>query len=436
MGNRLGKGKTAAADLPARPDGYPRTLHELPPDARATVAAWLRRAAAALAPGDLAAASYRVEPVPGLVLRVVHLSGARRVAGVAADEAALILQLAPLNVAALSVPQVATEWLPHLIAVLADHPHHRQLRALELGAFVTDEQGRALSDALAGDPPTLRRLQLLGDGALAVAAGRPVATLGAQFGAYAHHVTAVTLPPTLRRIGPAAFQDCMALASLDLAATRVRVLPSSFARNCVMQLAVVRLPETLEVIGDDVLSHCGRLTALDLSHTAVRRVGGNFLRECFELSDVRFPPTLEALGAGALRQCYRLPRVDLAATRLAVLDDGFAESCSELADVRLPPALREIRHRCFNNCDDLAALDLSRTAVARIGRKFCYCCLDLAAVQFPPALRRIGDDTVEGRDGVAIPAGVHLDVPRPDEMMYPMPDDGGELRAVAHMLLS
>ena len=174
-------------------------------------------------------------------------------------------------------------------------------------------------------------------------------------------------PPSLRRIGGAAFRDCRRLKSLGLGEevrelgwfclwrtgiSRVR-LPSGarMAREqlglCQKDPKVLRLPEGLEAVGD-------------------RWFAGS------DVERVAVPSSVGALGEEALADCRRLYEVTFEpGSRL----ERIGNRCfcrSGLAQIEIPRGVRDIGHMAFYGCRDLCSLCFEEGSMLRhVGSQVC-----------------------------------------------------------------
>ena len=76
------------------------------------------------------------------------------------------------------------------------------------------------------------------------------------------HLTSITLPPNLERIGPGAFRHCHNLSSVDIPNSVTFI--SSYAFEDCVQLSSITLPPNLETIGSVAFNLCYNLSSVNI----------------------------------------------------------------------------------------------------------------------------------------------------------------------------
>ncbi len=201
--------------------------------------------------------------------------------------------------------------------------------------------------------------------------GLPVVAIGEGAFQKNKKITSVTLPETVISIGSKAFQECTALAKVQMA-------------------------EGLEAIGDYAFYKCSVLTALVLPDT-VTVLGSNALDTCKKLTDITFGKGLSKVGMNAFKDCTGLKNVhisDLAAwctmdfnnligyesNPLHHADDLYVSG--ELATALvLPEDVTEICDEAFMDYAKLKSITISAN-VTKIGYSAFKNCTGLTEIRF------------------------------------------------------
>ena len=121
----------------------------------------------------------------------------------------------------------------------------------------------------------------------------------------------VTLPSTLKTVGPDAFSGCVSLRSVAIPAG-VAVLPENVFFGCAA-LTEVTLPEGLTEIGEAAFQGCRALKAITVPDS-VTAIAAKAFRFCASLTDVRLGANLRTLGESAFEYCESLTRLTLPAS--------------------------------------------------------------------------------------------------------------------------
>ena len=118
-------------------------------------------------------------------------------------------------------------------------------------------------------------------------------------------LTAVSLPQTLRTVGPQVFDGCCALSAIALPESVTSV--ASYAFSVCNSLTSLILPRSLTAIGAGAFMHSG-ITSLTLP-PALTQIGPRAFTSCRELTSVTLPHALTTAGDEAFRDCARLSSV-------------------------------------------------------------------------------------------------------------------------------
>ena len=181
----------------------------------------------------------------------------------------------------------------------------------------------------------------------------------------------LVLPPSIRKICPSTFADCVNLQHADLRAARgLKCLETSAFQGC-KSLRRVLLGDGLKSVRSCAFKDSG-------------------------LESFTAPASLCGIGCSAFANCKELRHVDLGTCALRPEDSNglFSEQVfdgSGLESIVFPRTLRVIGDGTFAECEKLRSVSLGENpTLEEIGsRAFANCALESFAV--PSSLRKIGD---------------------------------------------
>lgn len=243
----------------------------------------------------------------------------------------------------------------------------------------------------------------------------------------------VVLPSTLTKLGSTAFAQCNSLESMDISATSLTTLGTSFA-NC-PKLKTAKLPAGLSVIEAGAFENCASLVSLDLTPFPLTTIGrttntakGAF-EGCSSLTEVKLPNTVTSVGTGTFAGCASLVTSDLSALSIPQLGVNMYSGCTALTGVTLPDTVTSLPMGAFANCESLTSFVVPST-VTTIASSFTGCtnlasidipegvtslagsfadCSSLTAIEVPSTVTNIGANTFAGctsLGGLSLPESV------------------------------
>jgi hypothetical protein len=257
--------------------------------------------------------------------------------------------------------------------------------------------------------------QLIGDFAFR---GTALRTLGPSAGtARGTPPPAFSLPPTFRRIGRGAFDQCRALTSKALLeSTNLREIPDEAFRGCHIEAVV--LPATIERIGCSAFASCAGLRSITVP-AAVVEIGAGAFVLCTALRSVEFatesrleriadapdpvlgafarsgvarivlPQSLQILGAHAFSDCRGLTDLRIDATQIRIIGEGVCLSC-RFRDVMVPATVTEICADAFSHCTAITSVQFRAPAAIRIiGARAFEACGRLGHIGIPKSVTEI-----------------------------------------------
>lgn len=143
------------------------------------------------------------------------------------------------------------------------------------------------------------------------------------------HITKITLPETITKIGEYAFYACEALEDVNIP-NGVKVIENSTFRGT--NFEVLELPESVERLADYSLSFGG-----------------------FKV--VKLPRGLVKIGQEAFTVCQNIEKIEIP-ERIKTILHGTFWRCERLKEVVLPDGMEMIKARAFWNCPELETINL------------------------------------------------------------------------------
>ena len=266
-------------------------------------------------------------------------------------------------------------------------------------------------------------------------------------------LTAVTLPPTLQRIGTDAFYYCTALTAVNIPAkvqnieneafyccVRLNDLvlnegvktigESAFEYTAISQLNLpesvttlkygafgncpyltnVHIPKGLTSIADYAFYACEGLEAftVDPDNTKYTAIDGLLMSKDgkkllaypnAKAAVAQVPEGVTSLANGAFWYCLNVEQVQLPSTLTSIGQYAFW-SCENMARITLPESLKTISNYAFMYCSLLDSVVVPNS-VTSFGTNVFYSCTSLTAVQLSSRIKTIGQGTFQGCTSLA-----------------------------------
>lgn len=221
------------------------------------------------------------------------------------------------------------------------------------------------------------------------------------------HIMAASLPATIKRIAPGAFDRCGSLVKIKVDPDNadystsdgvlynkegdvlIRYPPNKPERNCI-------IPERVKHIGDGAFAQCTGFSTIMLPG-GLLSIGREGFAACKWLAYIRVPEDCLSIGAWAFSGCWKLTNAAL--PPLSVIEQGTFSYCGALPAIRLPDGVRVIGEDAFSCCNGLAGVVLPDSLVY-IGERAFYECRSLAEVRLPLRLEAVGEGAFYGCGGL------------------------------------
>lgn len=142
----------------------------------------------------------------------------------------------------------------------------------------------------------------------------------------------VTVPGTVREIGPGAFQSNTVLWKVYLPESCTAIGESAFA-GC-DYLRNIQMPSRMERIDENAFYHCSNLREITLPEGLLRVESGTF-RGCRRLAELTFPQSLRVIDDWAFEQCDKLTALELPEGLTAIGQGAFYDTVG-ITELHLP----------------------------------------------------------------------------------------------------
>ncbi|MBQ3090112.1 MAG: leucine-rich repeat domain-containing protein [Oscillospiraceae bacterium] len=261
-------------------------------------------------------------------------------------------------------------WLPDSLTYLAGN-------ALDGTAYLDNQ-----TDFIASDHTLLRYLG--SDTAVTIPSG--ITAIGRRCFADSPQVSDILFPAGITYVGGEAFAGTAWLAEqgefpmvngilvayqgqqeeLTLPASVRQIGPYAFAGNG--ELWKLYLPENCTVIGEYAFAGCDYLRNIQFS-SRTRSVGAYAFYECDNLREVLFPEGITRLREGVLWGCRRLSELSIPQS-VTVIEDYAFQLCDKLTDLTLPDKLTTIGKSVFGETVGITTIHIPASVTNADARTF------------------------------------------------------------------
>ncbi len=199
------------------------------------------------------------------------------------------------------------------------------------------------------------------------------------------HLTSITLPPNLERIGSGAFRHCHNLSSVDIPnsvtfigsyafedcvqLTSITLPPNlesieSCAFNLCYNLSSVNIPDGVTLIGSLAFSYC-QLTSIDIPNSEIH-FGSLVFRGC-PLSSVNIPASVRIIDSNPFYGCEPLASITVDAGNPvysspngcnAIIKTDEHRLISGCKNTVIPNDVTEINDFAFSDCTGLSSIEI------------------------------------------------------------------------------
>ena len=242
---------------------------------------------------------------------------------------------------------------------------------------------------------------------------------------YRQDIKTVTLPSTVKKIYPYAFNNCHQLRSINIGSH------VSLEKNAIFECRQLAGANRFVIYNDILFDYCGFKTELMIPNTVKRvdNIGKGHDLSYDRLRIIVFPSSVKEIAPEALCFLNGLEEVVLPSFITKIPRELFGE-CSSLRDVKIGQEVEIIEERAFYKCVSLTNLVLPHSISLIKESAFAYCksldkikvpddvqeiskgcfrgCTTLREIKLPKNLKKIGQSAFAGCKNlfsVVIPEG-------------------------------
>lgn len=219
--------------------------------------------------------------------------------------------------------------------------------------------------------------------------------------------TSYTIPNSVTKIHPNAFDNCSSLESITLS-TNIDTLSNNSFANCSNLESISSIPEGVTSIPNFCFYNCSKLASISLP-TSLASIENSAFNGCSSLDEVDLPTNLETLGSKTFFNCTSLETISIPAslskiptscfegcTSLETINipsttkiDTFAfKGCTSLLSITVPSSITELSNSCFSGCTSLATVSFPQNLIS-IGSQTFYNCTSLSSIVLPDTVETI-----------------------------------------------
>ncbi|MDD4970608.1 MAG: leucine-rich repeat protein [Paludibacter sp.] len=205
-------------------------------------------------------------------------------------------------------------------------------------------------------------------------------------------ITSISIPTSVKSIGPEAFIECCGLTSVIIPASMDSIEYKLFS-SC-SGLKDITIPNSIKYIGEMAFEDCGSLSSVSIP-SSVSSIGdmafyysglksitipssitsiGRSAFQCCPLISVTFanPSSLPAIGSDAFLGCTELNTINIP-NSVSTIDDSAFYQCWGLTSVSIPTSVTTIGSEAFSYCGKLSSIDIPSSVTSIEYSAFYYC---------------------------------------------------------------
>lgn len=141
----------------------------------------------------------------------------------------------------------------------------------------------------------------------------------------------VSIPDSVKEIGPALFENSKRLETVKLPAN-ITELPAYLFSGC-SALYKVTMPSTLSSFPEGLFKDCASLPDIPF-RAGVKELPEDFMSGCTSVKSLVIPNSVEKIGPHAVANCTSLESLVLPASVKEIADDAF-EGCNSIHNIRI-----------------------------------------------------------------------------------------------------
>lgn len=189
--------------------------------------------------------------------------------------------------------------------------------------------------------------------------------IGVQAFAKSQNLASVTFPASLKKIGEHAFEDCTALAEINLSKANLEEIGSSAFRDT--GLKKVTFSSSLKKIASQAFLGT-QLVNVEFPE-GLQEIEGEAFRDIATLKSISLPNGIQKIGDMAFYACAQLEEVKSIGRMISaggIVEDAAFDGCQALKRIVLPQSITELQKGIFIECTNLQEIVLPKS-VKKIG---------------------------------------------------------------------
>ena len=226
----------------------------------------------------------------------------------------------------------------------------------------------------------------------------------------------ITLPPTIEKIGEAAFSDSELLKSINVSSEN----PNFTSENGILynkkKTKIIAVPGGLQgnfevsssvtTIGEHAFHGCRFLKSIKIPN-CVKSIGKRAFEACKSLESINVPNGIKCIDYGTFWACSELKKIELPSSVTSIGDGAFM--CSGIEKIKIPYGVTRIESSAFFTCHELTYIEIPST-VTSIGKSAFLECENLIDIDIPLSVVSIEDHAFQGctkLKNIIIPSSVN-----------------------------
>ena len=196
-------------------------------------------------------------------------------------------------------------------------------------------------------------------------------------------LTAISIPASVKIIGPYAFHDCVALNTVIFEHESQLNLIDDYAFLDCSSLISIEIPANVEKIGYSAFKDCHSLACVQFEKgSKLKKLDGSYgtgelgvfcdgvFENCTSLSSIEIPASVEKIGCATFKNCTTLASVVFEPqSKLKIIGGsyhvipytsshyfGVFADCAALSQIRIPASVERIECCAFQNCTALTSV--------------------------------------------------------------------------------
>ena len=203
-----------------------------------------------------------------------------------------------------------------------------------------------------------------------------------------YHLTKVTIPHSIIKIGESAFQNCR-LKEIVIPESVITIGRGSFI--CCHGLTKVVIPDSITEIPDLLFSDCSGLLEVVIPNS-VNRIGSRAFYGCKKLTIVNIPDSTKTIGESAFEGCVSLVKVSTGNSVKEIGDSAFL-GCNQITSPINLNSIEKIGNKAFFLCSSIINIHVGDSLV-EIGDRAFYGCRCIKEIVLPDSIKSIGKDAL------------------------------------------